>query len=144
MATPGALRKALFDLLNTNLADVQVYQKLTEAVNMGPAGCIVVGAMAADYHQAQGRGLSLWTLPLFAIVPLADYSAATDALDALVAQSGDLSVPNLLWNNRGLGLDDTDCHAASLSNYGGTLADAQGVDHLAAQIDLEIYTRGDS
>lgn len=142
MATPGGLRKALFDLLNT-LPDVQVYQKLTEAINMGPAGCIVVGPMAADYHLAQGRGLSGWTLPLYAVVPLADYGQATDALDALVAQSGDLSVPDLLWNNRSLGLPETDCHAARLSNYGGTLADAQGVDHLAAQLELEIYTRGD-
>ena len=143
MATPGQLRKALFDTLNT-LPNVQVYQKLTEAVNMGAAGCVVVGPMDADYHQAQGRGLSAWRLPLYAIVPLADYGQATDALDALVAQSGDLSVPNLLWEDRSLGLPETDCHAASLSNYGGTLADAQGVDHLAAQIDLEIYTRGDS
>ena len=95
MATPGQLRKALFDTLNT-LPNVQVYQKLTEAVNMGAAGCVVVGTMDADYHQAQGRGLSAWRLPLYAIVPLADYGQATDALDALVAQSGDLSVPNLL------------------------------------------------
>lgn len=143
MATPGALRKALFDLLN-QLPEVQVYQRLTEAVNMGAAGCVVVGPMAADYHMAQARGLAGWTLPLYAIVPMADYGAATDALDALVAQSGDLSIPGLLWNHRSLGLPETDCHAASLSNYGSTLADAQGMDHLAAQIDLEIYTRGDS
>lgn len=143
MATPGQIRKGLFDLLNT-MPGVQVYQKLTEAVNMGPAGCVVPGAMAADYHQAMARGLSAWTFPLYAIVPLADYGQATDALDALVAQAGELSVPNLLWDNRSLGLPETDCHAEGCSNYGGTLADAQGVDHLAAQIDCIAYTRGDS
>jgi hypothetical protein len=142
MATPGALRKALFDVLNA-LPDVQVYQKLTEAVNMGPHGCVVVGPMNGDYHRAQGRGLMFWESVLYAIVPLSDYGLATDALDALVGQHGPRSVPEALWTNRSLGLANTDCHAATVTNYAGELQ-AVGTDHLAAQLNLEIYTRGDS
>lgn len=148
MARPSALRKAIFDVLNA-LPDVQTYQRLTEAVNMGPHGCVVIGPMEADYHQAQGRGLSGWGCVLYTIVPLADYGLATDALDELVASTGPRSVPEALWNNRSLGLlgpdgrPDTDCHAATLTNYAGELA-AVGVEHLAAQLNLQIYTRGDS
>lgn len=142
MATPGAIRKALFELLNA-LPGVQVYQKLTEAVNMGPHGCVVVGPFAADYHQAQGRGLSAWDIVLYAIVPLADYGLATDALDELVGQQGVRSIPQAIWYDRSLGLDQTDCHAATLTNYAGELQ-AVGTDHLAAQLNLQLYTRGDS
>lgn len=142
MATPGQIRRALFEVLN-KLPDVQVYQKLTEAVNMGPHGCVVVGPMNGDYHLAQGRGLTGWEITLYAIVPLADYGLATDALDELVAQHGDRSISEAIWSDRTLGLPETNCHAAGCSNYGGELQ-AVGTDHLAAQINLELYTRGDS
>jgi hypothetical protein len=140
MPMPSEIRDGLGQVCNA-IDGLQVYDRLTESVNMGPGGCVVVGPFGGA-PISMGRGTFQYAIPLYVIVPLADYSEATRALDELVAPDGTRSVWAAIWGNRSLGLADTDAHVEGLTNYGGTLADAQGVDHLAAQLDLVVLSKG--
>jgi hypothetical protein len=146
MAHISRIRDGLFATLN-QLPGVQVYGRLTESLELPEAGAVVVGPMAY-VPGAMGRGNFQWTCTVYAVVPLVDYGLATDALDALINPYGPLSIYELIWNNRHLGvldsdgLPDVDASVTEMSNYGGTLADAAGVDHLAAQLTLLLLSPG--
>lgn len=146
MASPGRIRAGLFDVLNA-VPRLNVYQRLTESIELGDGGAAVVGPMAFEPN-AMGRGSFAYEGLIYVIAPAADYGIATDILDELIAPAGERSLWQAVWNTRNLGILEpdgtygTDCTPVSVSNYGGTLADAMGVDHIAAQLNLAIYSPG--
>lgn len=146
MASITRIRKGLFDVLNT-IPKLQVYPKLTESIELGDGGAVVVGPMSY-VSGAMGRGNFEYEVTLYVIVSLTDYSVATDQLDELVNPFGPRSIYEAIWDNRSLGvldsdgLVDVDASVSGMSNYGGTLADAAGIDHLAAQLTVTIQSPG--
>lgn len=146
MASITRIREGLYGVLNA-IPRLQTYGKLTESIELGDGGAVVVGPFGYT-PGAMGRGNFEYEVTLYAIVSLTDYATATDQLDELVNPFGPRSIYEAIWNNRSLGiLDadgrvDVDASVSGMSNYGGTLADAAGIDHLAAQLTVAIHSPG--
>jgi len=146
MASITRLRNGLHEVLNA-VPKLQVYSRLTEDINLGEGGAVVVGPWGY-VPNAMGRGNFAYDVTLYVIVSLADYGLATDQLDELVNPFGPRSIYEAIWNNRSLGVYDADgavdadASVTAMTNYGGTLADAAGIDHLAAQLTLAVYSPG--
>jgi hypothetical protein len=147
MASITRLRTGLYGVLNA-IPRLQTYGKLTENIELGDGGAAVVGPMGW-VPAAMGQGQYNCDATVYLIVSAADYSVATDQLDELANPTGSRSVSQAIWNNPSLGVLDAaglkDAHASVLgmSNYGGVLADAAGLDHIAAQLNLRILTSGE-
>lgn len=157
MATLTAVRKGLVDVLS-KIPRLTVERSLVEITTVGDGGSLIVGGPTADYVGAQGRGNMTWNIPVYVLASTADYAAATQTLDELVAPFGDRSVIEYVWNYGraevepayapgGLGvldsngLVDVDAHIDTLVAYGVEFPNA-GVPHLGAILNCVVHTPG--
>jgi hypothetical protein len=93
------------------------------------------------------RGNITWEIPIYLLAPDSNYDRATEILDELVDTKGDRSVFQAIWNDRSLGvvdsngLQDVDAHVDTLTAYGVTFDNA-GVPHIAAVLNCVVHTPG--
>jgi hypothetical protein len=74
-------------------------------------------------------------------VQRADSRTAQDKLDAFVTGSGSSSIRQIIYNNKTLGLSDTDARVVNMSNYAADV-NLNGVDGVGANLEIQVYTKG--
>jgi hypothetical protein len=87
------------------------------------------------------RGTDLYTFDMLVAVQRADSRTAQDKLDAFVTGSGSLSIRQIIYNNKTLGLSDTDARVVNMSNYAADV-NLNGVDGVGANLEIQVYTKG--
>ena len=71
------------------------------------------------------------------------YDTAQDKLDAYITGSGSSSVRQVIYNNKSLGLADTDARVVNVSNYAADV-NLNGIDGVGANLEIQVYTKGSS
>ena len=89
------------------------------------------------------RGTDLYTFDLLVAVQRADSRTAQDKLDAYITGSGSSSVRQVIYNNKSLGLADTDARVVNVSNYAADV-NLNGIDGVGANLEIQVYTKGSS
>lgn len=138
MATLGTIRTAVKTIVAGNDSALWPYDKVPEAVQV-PA--LVVEPVTADFNVAMGRGTDTWLLDLHLLVSDADAAIGQTLLDELVSGAGTRSIRQVVFNNRTLGLQNTDAHVAQMIAYGGQFESAS-VAHIGATLRLVVHTKG--
>lgn len=141
MASLKQIRAGIATTLATNLSGIAVYKRVPENPVLP---CVVVRPAldeTADFDVAFGRGTDTWRFDLIVLVGGGDGDIGQDDLDDYVTGDGAKSIREVVHNNRGLGLSNTDAHIAGLSAYGLTY-EVVGHDHLGARLRLIAHTRG--
>src|SRR5262245_10144019 len=140
MSSLAVIRDAVKTTLDANLADVYVYDFVPDNPTL-PA--VIVLPVASDFDAAFARGLDTWEFDLIVLTARGSDRAGQDKLDQLVNGSGSLSVRQVVFANRSLGLSDVDAHVSGMTGYGGTFS-AVAIDHYSAQLRLVVRTSGTS
>ncbi len=133
------VREAVKTTLEANLTGVTVYPKMPGQVNV-PA--VIVQPTAADFDVAMGRGLDTWPLTLVVLVAKADDALAQDKLDPYVDGGGSSSIRKIVFDNKTLGLADTNAHVSAMANYGGQW-DIGGYMYAGAALTLVVNVKPD-
>lgn len=108
---------------------------------------LVVMPRESDYTQAMGRGALQHDFRLYVLTSLRDYDLGQNELDQFVAADGPLSIPEIVWNKRDLGLLTNDgqprvqAHISGMEQYGGQ-HDAASVEHIAAILLARVIVTG--
>ena len=89
------------------------------------------------------RGTDLYNFDILVAVQRGESRTAQDALDLYITGAGSSSLRQAIFNNRTLGLSDTDASVTGVSNYAGDV-NLNGIDAIGANISLEVYTKGTS
>ena len=137
MSSLSVIRDAVRSTLDINLADTHVYDFIPDNPTY-PAVC--VAPSLANFDAAFGRGLDVWELALLVLVARGSDRSGQDKLDQYITGAGALSIRQVIFNNRTLGLADTDAHVAALDDYGV----ATGLDAYQARLRLIVQTNGTS
>ena len=67
-----------------------------------------------------------------------------EELDATTINSGgSSSVRQVIYNNKTLGLSDTDARVVNMTNYAADV-NLNGIDGVGANLTIEVYTKGSS
>lgn len=138
MATLSALRDAVKTTLTANLSGVEVYDTIPDVV-LTPA--IVVVPAEADFNIAMGRGTDRWEFDLYVLCQRAVSDEGQDQLDAYATGAGALSIRQIVFNNKTLGVTDTDAHVSGMRGYAETFPVAQ-IPHVGAILRLVVLTPG--
>lgn len=108
---------------------------------------LVVIPRDTDYALAMQRGAMQYDFRLYVLTSLRDYDLGQNELDDYVTADGPLSIPEIVWKKRDLGLLTTDglprvqAHIATMEQYGGQ-HDAAGVEHIAAILNARVIVTG--
>lgn len=140
MASLQAIRDAIKTTLESAIEGLTVYDTVPEVSNL-PAAVVV--PLSANFVVAMGRGADTWTFELPVLVSYTDADIAQDSLDDFVTGAGAKSIRQVVFQNKGLGLDDVDAHISGMSDYGTafTMADVQ---HIGAKLQLTVHTKGNA
>lgn len=138
MSSLAALRDGIRATLTAAIPGVHVYDTVPESVILP---CVVVAPVSANFDRAMGRGVDEWQFDLLVLVSWGDSDVAQTNLDTYVAGAGASSVRQVIFQNRTLGLSDTDAHVSELLDYGAEFP-AAGADHVGARLRLIAYTSG--
>jgi hypothetical protein len=137
VATFAAIRDAVKSIVEANITALKVHPRIPGEVT---GHCMVVQpAPGTDFEVAMGRGLDMWQINLAIIVPLADLVVAQKHLDGYVDGGGSLSVRKVIFDNKTLGLADTNAHVSGITAYGPNPAIA--FDHLGAVLRMVVHTK---
>lgn len=138
MATLSAIRDAIASTLDAAIPTLHCYDTVPDVANL-PA--VVVIPATTDFVAAMGRGTDTHTLNLYVLAAYMNADLGQAALDELVAGSGAKSIRQVIWNNRSLGLVQTDAHISGMSGYGGNFNLAQ-VEHVGAILTAIVHSSG--
>lgn len=139
MASASAIRVAIRDTIKASL-EIEVYNTVPD-VAVVPA--VVVWPKEIDFNQAMQRGIDRYEVDLYVLAQRVVASQGQDDLDALITGAGPRSIRQVIFQNRTLGLADTDAHVSGMSQYGGSFDTAQ-VPHVGAVLRLVVVTSGAS
>ncbi|MEO3923009.1 hypothetical protein ABGB07_03885 [Micromonosporaceae bacterium B7E4] len=140
MASLHAIRAAVKTTLLANLSGINVHPKLPGSAS-GTVVVVQPAEDAADFNVAMGRGTDTWNFDLAVLVPAAMLATSQDALDDYVTGAGSKSVRQIVFNNRTLGLADTDAHVSSMGAYGADYVIGQ-TQYVGATLRLVVHTPG--
>jgi hypothetical protein len=138
MPSVSQLRAAIEATVSANIDGLHVYATVPEAANL-PA--LIVRPSAADFQVAMGRGADKWEFDLYVLCPSTIAQIAQDDLDELVTGAGARSLRQVIFQNRTLGLANTEAYVTNMTDYGGQF-EAAGVEHIGAVLKLVAYTTG--
>lgn len=138
MSSPAVIGDALQTTLSAALTGFSVAQTI-EGINKLP--CILIMPEEADWTVTFGRGTDTWHFGLYVMVSRGSERMARQTLDGLIAGAGSTSIRQILWNNPGIGLSDTQVIATGMRGYGGRFR-AQGTEMMGAVITVCAYTSG--
>lgn len=116
MASLTDIRTAIKTVLEAALTGVTVYPRPAGQVNV-PA--IIVKPADANFDVSLARGTDSWQLDLTVLVAKADDVLAQEKLDPYVDGGGSSSVRKAIFDNKSLGLTDTNAHVSGMSDYDG-------------------------
>lgn len=140
MATLSEIRDGLKTTVS-NISGLRCYDTIPDnAINFPVAIFIPTGI---DFDLAMQRGTDLYTFDMLVAVQRADSRTAQDKLDAFITGSGSSSIRQIIFNNRDLGLTDTDARVVNMTNYAADV-NLNGIDGVGATLNIEVYTKGSS
>jgi hypothetical protein len=96
-----------------------------------------------EFDLAMQRGTDLYSFDMIVAVQRTDARTAQDKLDEFVTSSGSKSIRQIIYNNKTLGLADTDARVVNMSNYSADF-NLNGIDGIGANLLIEVYTKGSS
>lgn len=131
------VREAVKATLEANLPGVTGYAKIPGSVNV-PA--FFLQPVDTDFDVAMGRGADTWNFDLVVLVALTDDKLAQDKLDPYVDGGGTSSIRKIVFNNKTLGLADTNAHIAAMNRYGGSW-ELGGYKYAGAALRLVVHVK---
>ena len=141
MASIQQIRDGLKTTLENNITGLRVYDVVPDySINFPVA---IVLPTTITFGLAMQRGTDLYNFDILVAVQRGESRTAQDALDLYITGAGSSSLRQAIFNNRTLGLSDTDASVTGVSNYAGDV-NLNGIDAIGANISLEVYTKGTS
>jgi hypothetical protein len=141
MASLQQIRDGLKTTLENNITGLRVYDIVPDySINFPVA---IVLPTSITFGLAMQRGTDLYNFDILVAVQRGESRTAQDALDLYITGAGSSSLRQAIFNNRTLGLSDTDASVTGVSNYAGDV-NLNGIDAIGANISLEVYTKGTS
>ena len=141
MASLQEVRDGIKTTLGDNISGVRVYDGVPDyAINFPVA---IVLPTSIQFNVAMQRGTDLYNFDILVAVQRAESRTAQDQLDQYITGAGSSSIRQTIFNNKTLGLDNTDATITSVSNYAADV-NLNGIDAIGANISLEVYTKGTS
>lgn len=125
----------------SNISDLRCYDVIPDnAINFPVALFIPTNI---EFDLAMQRGTDLYTFDMIVAVQRTDARTAQDKLDEFVSGSGSKSIRQIIYNNKTLGLADTDARVVNMTNYSADF-NLNGIDGIGANFEIEVYTKGSS
>lgn len=140
MATLTALRDAIKDTIEDNISTLRVFDTMPDVTE---GHCVLVEPSSVEFSKSMQRGHDQWEFTLFMIIPWQETTVVQDELDVYLSGSGTKSIRQVIYNNRSLGLADTESFVHRMDGYGGSFAVAK-IPHIGARIYLTVLTSGTS
>jgi len=138
MATLSEIRDGLKTTVS-NISGLRCYDTIPDnAINFPVAIFIPTGI---DFDLAMQRGTDLYTFDMLVAVQRADSRTAQDKLDAFITGSGSSSIRQVIYNNRSLGLSETDARVTNMTNYAADV-NLNGIDAIGANVEVKVITKG--
>ena len=138
MATLSEIRDGLKTTVG-NISGMCCYDTVPDNAINFPVAIFIPSAI--EFDLAMQRGTDLYTFDMLVAVQRADSRTAQDKLDAFVTGSGSSSIRQIIYNNKTLGLSDTDARVVNMSNYAADV-NLNGVDGVGANLEIQVYTKG--
>jgi len=138
MATLSQIRDGLKTTVS-NISGLRCYDTVPDNAINFPVAIFIPSAI--EFDLAMQRGTDLYTFDMLVAVQRADSRTAQDKLDAFVTGSGSSSIRQIIYNNKTLGLSDTDARVVNMSNYAADV-NLNGVDGVGANLEIQVYTKG--
>lgn len=141
MASLQEVRDGIKTTLENNIDGLRVYDVVPDyAINFPVA---IVLPVNINFNVAMQRGTDQYTFDILVAVERGNSRTAQDKLDAYITGQGSSSLRQAIFNNRTLGLDNTDANVTGVSNYAADV-NLNGIDAIGANISLEVFTKGTS
>lgn len=141
MAALQDVRDGIKTTLENNITGLRVYDVVPDyALNFPVA---IVLPVNINFNIAMQRGTDLYTFDILVAVERGNSRTAQDKLDQYITGQGSSSLRQAIFNNRTLGLDNTDATITGVSNYAADV-NLNGIDAIGANVSLEVYTKGSS
>jgi len=140
MATLAEIRDGLKTTVG-NISGLRCYDTVPDNAINFPVAIFIPTEIQFDL--AMQRGTDLYTFDVLIAVQRADSRTAQDKLHGYITGQGANSVRQTIFNNRTLGLPDTDARAVSVSNVSADVS-VNGIDAIGANIEVQVYTKGTS
>jgi len=137
MASITEVRNAIKATLEAAIPGLTVHARMSGVANV-PA--VVVRPVEADFEVAMRKGLDTWTYTLIVLTSRADEVASQDKLDEYVDGGGERSIRTAIFNNKTLGLANTDAHVSGMSDYNGQHA-VGPITYAGAELRLVVHTK---
>lgn len=138
MASISQIRTALTSTITGAIPGLEGHAKVPESINV-PAFMVI--PRETDFTVAMGRGVDKPGLDVVVLVSRSDDELAQLALDDYVNGFGPKSIREAVWNNRSLGLTNTEATVVRMSDY-GALFEVGGVDYVGARLAVDVLTSG--
>ena len=140
MATLAEIRDGLKTTVG-NISGLRCYDTVPDNAINFPVAIFIPTEIQFDL--AMQRGTDLYTFDMLVAVQRADSRTAQDKLHGYITGQGSNSVRQTIFNNRTLGLSDTDARTVSVSNISADVS-VNGIDAIGANIEVQVYTKGTS
>ena len=140
MATLAQIRDGLKTTVS-NISGLRCYDTVPDNAINFPVAIFIPTEI--EFDLAMQRGTDLYTFDMLVAVQRADSRTAQDKLDAFITGSGSSSIRQIIFNNRTLGLTDTDARVVSVSNISADVT-VNGIDAIGANIEIQVITKGTS
>lgn len=141
MAALQQVRDGIKTTLENNISGLRVYDVVPDyALNFPVA---IVLPVNINFNIAMQRGTDQYTFDILVAVERGNSRTAQDKLDQYITGQGSSSLRQAIFNNRTLGLDNTDATITGVSNYAADV-NLNGIDAIGANVSLEVYTKGSS
>ena len=141
MAALQQVRDGIKTTLENNISGLRVYDVVPDyALNFPVA---IVLPVNINFNIAMQRGSDQYTFDILVAVERGNSRTAQDKLDQYITGQGSSSLRQAIFNNRTLGLDNTDATITGVSNYAADV-NLNGIDAIGANVSLEVYTKGTS
>ena len=141
MAALQQVRDGIKTTLENNISGLRVYDVVPDyALNFPVA---IVLPVNINFNISMQRGTDQYTFDILVAVERGNSRTAQDKLDQYITGQGSSSLRQAIFNNRTLGLDNTDATITGVSNYAADV-NLNGIDAIGANVSLEVYTKGTS
>jgi len=141
VASLQEVRDGIKTTLENNIDGLRVYDVVPDyAINFPVA---IVLPTSILFNVAMQRGTDLYNFDILVAVERGNSRTAQDKLDQYITGQGSSSLRQAIFNNRTLGLDNTDATITGVGNYAADV-NLNGIDAIGANLSLDVYTKGTS
>lgn len=137
MATLGEIREAIKSTVEPEAVGLKVYPRIP---GTAMSRCLVIRPSTADFLVVMRKGFDTWNFDLVVLLTSnGDLDVAQRHLDEYIDGGGSKSIRAAIFQNKTLGLPDTDAHISGLAGYGPF--DFAAYDHVGAILRLVVTTK---